>query len=37
MNIGIRADRGETDFSNALSAGSQQRIETKNMPERQVC
>jgi hypothetical protein len=27
--VGIRADRGETDFSNTLSAGRQQRTKTK--------
>src|ERR1035437_7938881 len=30
MSVGIRADRGETGFSNTLSAGRQQRTNTKN-------
>jgi hypothetical protein len=29
MSFGTRADRGETDFSNTLSAGRQQRTKTK--------
>ena len=28
-SVGTRADRGETDLSNTLSAGRQQRTETK--------
>jgi len=30
MSVGTRADRGETDFSNTLSAGRQHRTRTKN-------
>jgi hypothetical protein len=36
MSVGIRADRGETDFSNTLSAGRQQRTKRNAKNERTI-